>query len=241
MKFVLRYVLIIIAFAILAELNSGKLVSDIKGFFHPSTENIFPDPYIDTIPNEYQRLLKVKTDDNSKLSFLHTIGYGLSYPISDFIQGKQYYLQVLKISDNWTLPLKSSIKEYYVSAQNSGFSLYDAQTPINYSLKPVKPNNQITLSLKLLGKNTRVIQKNDSVAYYYSLFKNFSIQFNLSDSNIIYAEPKGNNLLSNTFLPLEILFIKRDHKLFLLTLSDYKEDAQTDFQPGLLYNLIKNK
>jgi len=237
-KKILRFILFFICLFILAEFNSGTLVNDVKDIFKAFHENVVDSTYTAaTIPKDYLGLLNMKLDFEGD----NTFGYKSGYPISNLIYNKEYYLHIFKLSNSFDFSLRAAIKDFFINASHSGSALLDNRSTVNYSYQSVPQDNITTVDLKLLGKQTQIIQKNDSVAYYYSQFMNFSIQYKLSDPYIIYGEPKSNSFFSNTFLPLEILFLKKNHKLYLLTMSVNSEVQTKNYPKGMLYNLIKNK
>jgi hypothetical protein len=250
MKVLLRFVLIFIGAFILVELNSNNLISDIKGLFHKNAVSFFSSSYssryTDTIPNDYLQILHLdtnccKSSDTSELYIQHMTMNTLIGPIATFVYKKQYYLQVRTLSDSFNLSLNNLINQYNISPKHLyGYIESENESAINYSHRLSQQQNIKTIYLKLLGKSNRLILKNDSIAYYCSLFTKFSIQYN--DPNAfteIYAETKGGNLFHTEFLPLEILFLKRDNKLYLLTMSVLNDNQNTKYSPGMLYNLIK--
>src|SRR6202042_2374798 len=108
----------------------------------------------------------------------------------------------------------------------------DDRTDMKFYYKSSKPKTPGNIYLDLFGDSTRVLEKNDTIAYYYSKCSSFSIKFNPKDPNDMYGESQSQ--ISGE-VPLEILFLKRDTKLFMLTLSCKK--ANTDLNPNMLYDL----
>lgn len=256
MKFFLRYLLIIIAVIVLYELNSGALISDIKGLF-----NVDRDPNdlikesgtiyftIDTIPKEYKGILNIKNGEDKypDSSDFHLDGImtdRLRSPILFLSYKKQFYIQVYKMSSSYNLSLTNAIQENFVkyAIKNSGWYYLNDQSAINYKYKYLflKPD---TIFLNIDGLQNKIIKKNDSVAYYYSNFKDFGIRYKKSRKNNIYAETKDEGFFagSNNYHPIELLFIKRDHSFYFLSMGALDVDKQPKFKPGLLYNLFNNE
>lgn len=252
MKIFFRIAVIFLGVIILMELNTNSLFSDMKGFFHKSSDTLSFKNYSarDTgkIPGLYVQLLHLKNDsckysDTSQMylndATTNSI-IGLTY---EFVYKRKYYLQISELSNSFYTSLNSAVilynnypKPYY------GYIESDDRSAVNYT-RSVHPNKSIAaIYLKLLGKNTRAIIKNDTVACYYSSFTKFSIQYNTSDApSEIFAETKGSNLFYTDLLPMEILFLKKDHKLYLFTMSLFQEGNNVAYKPGMLYNLINNK
>jgi hypothetical protein len=144
------------------------------------------------------------------------------------------------MDSSFTSSLKSVLKEAYVNAQrsyNTPYALYN-ESAVEYLYKLSQPIKPTMIFLKLLGKNNQTILKNDSIADYYSMFKNFSIQYKRTGLFDIYGETKGNSLFSYTLQPIELLFIIRANNLYLLMMSAYIQDEDTKYSPRMLYNLI---
>lgn len=251
MKIFLRYVLIMIGVIILMELNSNSLISDIKGFFqkspYPSSSMSYTSSDTDTIPGDYLQILHLKKNccnytSTSQLFLQHMAMNPLIGPVSSFVYKRNYYLHVCKLSNSFTLSLNNVIYLSNISPkQLYGFRESDEQSAVDYLHKLIPPPQNITtIYLKLLGKNNHIIFKNDSVACYYSMFTKFSIQYNNQDDPTeILAETKGSNPFYTNLLPMEILFLKKDNKLYLLAMSVFNDVQDLKYSPGMLYNLIK--
>jgi len=97
----------------------------------------------------------------------------------------------------------------------------------------VPPANSEDLHTYLFGDNTQVIKKNDTIAYYYSKCRSFSVKFGTQDLNDIYGECKSQSL---SYVSLEIAFLRRKNKLFMIILSS--KDASTDLKPGTLKTIM---
>ncbi|HEY2581033.1 MAG TPA: hypothetical protein VGI43_04465, partial [Mucilaginibacter sp.] len=95
------------------------------------------------------------------------------------------------------------------------------------------PGSPQNIYLDLFGGSTHVLKKNDTIAYYCSRCRNFSIKFGVQQPVDIYGECK-----SQTFseVPIEILFLKKDKKIYMLVLS--AKNANTVLKQGMLYSLL---
>lgn len=240
---------------LLYELNSGTLISDTKGLFtidHDPNDLIKESGTtyftMDTIPKEYNEILNIKKGDNkySGNSDFHIDGImidTLRSPILFLDYKKQFYIQVYKMSASYSLSLKDAIQETFVNLpiKNYGSFYSDDKSGVNYEYKYLFLNPD-TLFLNIYGEQNKIILKNDSIAYYHSNFKNFAIKYKQSRKNNIYGETKDEGFFaeSNNYHPVELLFIKRDHSLYFFSMAALNIDKQPKFQPGLLYDLIKN-
>lgn len=250
MKLFFRIILMAFGAYILIELNSNSLLSDVKSFFHKNSNRFSFDDYTSSdtgkISSTVVQILHLKDDSCKKTDTSQIYLYNASFnrligPAYGFVYKKQYYLHICKLTDSFSQPLNNVIKQNDISAKHCyGYIESDNESAVDYSHKITANQNITSIYLKLLGKNNRLVLKNDSVACYYSLFTTFSIQYNnLNARGEIYAETKGSGLFHTDLLPIEILFLKRDHKLYLLTMSAYNDVQDIKYSPGMLYNLIK--
>lgn len=134
--------------------------------------------------------------------------------------------------------LKDAIKDSFSNAYTSIYMRYslDDRTNMKFLYKLTKPPKPKDIYIDLFGDSTKVLKKNDTIAYYFSKCKNFSVKFNFQDPNDIYGECKNQNPDS---VPLEILFLKSHGKLYMLMLSSKR--ANDDLKPGTLFMLLTNK
>jgi len=246
MKKVLKYIIVFIGGWALFELNSGKLLTDITGNAAMEPKETW-DHYTDTVPIDYLQILHLKQEDckytrTSKFYLDKGIINNLRGPMCYFVYNKKYYLQIYSLSDSFTQPVDHTVKQRYVSADNSdSWSTLDNHSAVIYSYPVTLSHKFSGISLKLLGKDNRIILKNDSIAYYYSMFQKFAVQYDGSRQNEIYGESKDSNLFDADLLPIEILFLKRNNHLYLLTMSVYRDEEDNSYKPGMLYNLINSR
>jgi hypothetical protein len=82
---------------------------------------------------------------------------------------------------------------------------------LQYNLQTEKQVSSIYFSF--FGDNTHLIQKNDSLIYYYSDFKNFSIKYKPSNNIDIYGKTNGSE-----GIPVEIMFLRKNESLYFILL-----------------------
>ena len=193
----------------------------------------------DTIPKEYLHVLKLPDNccnsSNGKIAFVKTAVSKYRNPVSSFYIENKYYLQVYKMGTSFNHSLKRAVKESFSDAHfwfYTPYALYNT-TDMEFLYKLTKPQKPQNIYLDLYGDSTHVLKKNDTVVYYYSEGRNFSIKFNLQDKNDIYGECQ-----SKTFseVPIEIMFLKKDDKLYMLILS--ARNASTHLKQGTLDGLF---
>ena len=193
------------------------------------------------VPSEYLQLLHLPDsccNSISKITFVATMGCSYRKPISYFLVESKYYLQIYKMDSSFTSTLTNAVKESYSNVNIWTNTTYDIdnKTDMEFFYKSGKPKKVKNIYFNLFGDSTRVLQKNDTVAYYYSKCTSFSLKFNLQDQNDIYGELKSDN---SSEVPLEILFLKKDKRLFLLILSC--KNANSDLNPNMLHDLYFKK
>lgn len=148
----------------------------------------------------------------------------------------QFYILIYKLGASNKLSL-SNINENYNYSERPMYSYYiDASTNKQLQLQYKLGNAEEISSLyfALYGDHTQALKKNDTVAYYYSSFKNFSIKYQAEAAADIYGKTKGNS--QNSKMPLEIMFLKRNSSLYLILLTNRNYSANLDL--NALYNLI---
>jgi hypothetical protein len=232
------FVTLIVAFLIVVfgSLAISLIVSKIAN--RGETED--PIVWTDTIPKEYLQLLKLPdtccTTANGNIVYVQTTAKKYRNPISSFYIGNKYYLQVYKMDTSFNYSLKNEIKESRSDADMSTFYtpyILDERTDMKFLYNANKPHKPKNIYLDLYGDSTHVLKKNDTIAYYYTDCKNFSIRFTPEGENDIYGECKSRNLSE---MPLELMFIKKKSNLFMVILSD--SHANTHLKHGILYDLF---
>jgi hypothetical protein len=199
-----------------------------------------PIVWIDKIPKEYLQLLKLpdtccKTA-NGNTVFVQTTAKKYRNPISSFYIENKYYLQVYKMDTSFNYSLKNEIKESRSDADMSTFYtpyVLDDRTDMKFLYNANKPHKPKNIYFDLYGDSTHILKKNDTIAYYYTNCRNFSIKFNIQDQNDIYCECKSQSFSE---VPFELMFLKQGTDLYMLTLS--ATNASTKLKQGMLYNLI---
>ena len=196
--------------------------------------------YTNNIPNAYLKVLRLEkrniNDTTSKLYFYGSMESETLNTVSYFIYKKDFFLQIIKLKNNFTLSLKHSIDEKLddegdLSLFSSYFEDDDSQVDFQYQPNPIVLNK---IHLNLDGRNFKVLLKNDSASYYYSDIKNFSIRYNRYEFGI-NGKTKRDWLLT-PYLSMEIMFLVQDRSLYLIILSDFKYRGK--FRNGELRNLI---
>jgi hypothetical protein len=186
-----------------------------------------------TAPDEYLKLFKNRNKlvlDESKESRRRNT-------ISEFYYNKNFLVQVYKIDTVNDLSVKKIVNESFSPSSMSigneySQDLNNAEFEIGYREGPKERISNIFFTL--FGDSTGIIEKNDSLAYYYSKFENFSIRYGINSPKDIYANIKED--FKNHKAPLELMFLKRNRNLYVILLGAVNEQIPTP--RDMLYNLI---
>ena len=229
MKIFIRPLLIFLHLSFICQLYSCSDQGEIEDSSNSSNKT----------PSEYLQLLKLPDSccnkQNDSIVFIETWTWKYRNPVSFFYVSSRYYLQLYKMDTAFNYSLKNAIKEVFSNAHSWTYTPYiiDDRTKMEFLYKETKPLKPKNVYLDLFGDSTQVIRKNDTIAYYYSKCVNFSIKFDPQKPMDIYGESHSER---KNEIPLEIMFLRRNNKLYLLLLS--AKDDESKIKPGTLNNLL---
>jgi hypothetical protein len=214
----------------------------IDRYFHLYSNDVTIDTsiYSNRIPSDYLKILRLSNgccsdSTNGEIYFKQTTEFKHRNSVSNFTYQKRYHFQVYKIDSSYTLSLNKDLLESNTNTDEPIYAVYSLQKEnnINYSYKGsvAKPGK---IYLDIFGNNISKIIKNDTIACYYAMMRNFSIRFNKDAKPDIYGSTIE-SMFSKNYQPIEILFFKRRYDLYLLIMSK----ADKNYQKGTLLNLIK--
>lgn len=187
--------------------------------------------YSKMVPKEYWDLFLDKKNiiSDSSLTSKHR------NLVTEF-HNNQFYILIYKLGTSNKLLLSDIYEKYNFSKRPMNSWYTDASTnrelQLQYKLGNVEEIS--SLYFALYGDHTQTLKKNDTVAYYYSIFKNFSIKYQAEEKVDIYGRVKGNS--QDSKMPLEIMFLKRNNNLYFILLTNRNDSINLD--PNALYNLI---
>jgi hypothetical protein len=184
-------------------------------------------------PREYLNLFL----NNKNLICINTVTSKHRNPIAEF-QLDQLRLQVVKLDTIDNLRVPDILKENFVATQmsmNTYFTDYFNDKEISVNYKRGYRETAKTVFFTLFGDKTQIIEKNDSIAYYYSNFKNFSIRYGVSAKIDIYGKIKENS--QKNAAPIEIMFFKHNESLYLILL--FPEDRNSRLDTHVLSKLVR--
>ena len=187
---------------------------------------------LNTDPEHYFELFNSKA--KQKLVLNTTLSLKFRNAISLFNYDQKYSIQVTKINTVKNFEIKKDIIALNTNTQgvNGVFvPFYEKNFLANYKSISMEKASKIYLILE--GDTIKTI-KNDSVAFYNLNVGKLAVQFKLTGNelNEIHYESVSGNAALN------LLFLKRNGKLFFLTLSSKEANAKID--PDLLLKLINN-
>ncbi|MFB9841091.1 hypothetical protein [Mucilaginibacter ginsenosidivorans] len=156
-------------------------------------------------------------------------------PVTEF-HTEKYYIQVYRIPSSAKFSTKSNIiyKTNNTSEMSRNTYYVDATTisqfKVKYKLDSTQPISSLYFSL--FGSQTQLIRTNDSIAYYFSNFSNFSIRF--KEGNVIDIYGKVGN--KNREIPIEIMFLKRKECIYFILLAN--RNFSLHLEHNALFDLI---
>lgn len=192
--------------------------------------------YSKRVPPEYVKLLS----NNGQFAIDRTDESKRRNPISEYFYKGKFYLQIYKIDTLGDLSIDKIIKEKFESTKasfNTDYIQFENNTPfvISYKLEN-KPKNISEVYFTLFGSDTKVLRKDQNMAYYYSKFENFSIRYHQVGQKDIYGNMKDN--FQGKHISCEIMFLKENKNLFYILLSAL--DDKTNLDMNMLYNLVRS-
>jgi len=193
-----------------------------------------PESVSQVAPKSYLQLFTGK----DKPSSLTTFSTKLRNPISELAY-KDYRLLIYKIDSlrDSNKNLNNIVKESYKDTKDN-FGSY--RSVVEYGDIPdmyvqmAAPDKPEHIFLNLFGRHTRTIAKNDSVAYYSSDFKNFFIKYKPDGGEEFYGKATEHD--DDATKPLELMFLKRNHNLYLILMFPGK--GASKLPSGILSNLL---
>jgi hypothetical protein len=174
------------------------------------------------VPDYYLNLFQQKARGKIKLTTsLEHIGRDT---VCDFLYDGKYYIALYTISRSYDFSLQNSLRESFseISVEYS-IPFYDngihsvgirSRAYINGTAEVNPSNILITFSGDRFSKN----EKNDSIADYFFECKNLSIKYKESVHQDVFVEAEGHT-------PLEVMFIKKEKKLFLIFITTKKDST----------------
>ena len=166
------------------------------------------------IPDDYAGLFKHK----DKLSSDGTVNTRFRNAVADIKYDNKYFIQVYKIDTIFNHSLSDLITESYQDQHityDQSYTETDYHKPFSFSYKVGQVEKISAILLNIFGNGTQIIEKRDSIAGYYSNFKNLSIEYGKNQAQDNYIKPKDDK----ESMPISVYFIKKNHSLYLIILA----------------------
>lgn len=187
------------------------------------------------IPNDYMQLFGNIGD----LSLDQTIISKRRNPIVQFNYGKNFRINVYRTNQLSDSKIGEITTETYLNNHISyglNYNLVDGLNQYEILCKSGFQDKVSKIYINLFGDDTRIISKNDTLAYYYSKVENFYIKYQPNSPQDFFGSIKEKSV--GIKIPMEIMFIKRNKNTYLILLS--ADDTGTALKPGTLLGLLAN-
>jgi len=183
--------------------------------------------------SEYNNLFAVEVQD--KLQEPYVYKSKIREPESNYILPDDFHLTVKKIDLRFDKSLSEIIKLEYKQSQHieQPFSSYSEDSRLNLQATEREIDTVSTISLRYQGISIITMAKNDTLVCYYLRFKRISISYDGNSYSDIWGESQG-----ATDAVISLAFLKKKKSLYIIMLFKTK-DENRDFQPDMLYSLIK--
>ncbi|MBS1522755.1 MAG: hypothetical protein JST50_17280 [Bacteroidetes bacterium] len=187
------------------------------------------------IPNDYMQLL----GNIKSLSFEQTIISKRRNPIAQFNYRNKFRINVYRVNQFSDLKIGEITTETYLNNHISyglNYNLVDELNQYEILCKSGFQDKVSKIYINLYGDDTRIISKNDTLAYYYSKAENFYIKYQPNSPQDFFGSIKEKSI--GVKIPMEIMLIKRNKNIYLILLS--ANDAGIALKPGTLLTLLAN-
>ncbi len=183
-----------------------------------------------TLPDHYLNLFQQKARGKIKLmTSLEHIGRDT---VCNFLYDREYYIALYTLSRSYDFSLQNSLRESFgESSVESGTPFYDNDinsVGIRHRIYVddsdyVKPSN---IFISFAGARFSKGEKNDTIADYFFECKNLSIKYGVNGHQEVFVEAKG-------YKPLEIMFLKKEKKMFLIFITTKKDSMSFHHAIGI--------
>lgn len=189
---------------------------------------------LNSLPHDYNKLFN--NSIREKLYHSKTVGFKLRNPISYIDYDNNFDLEITKINCKPSFNIEKDIME---SHEEPSATMAESYLPNNISnittnYNPESNTIASKIYLSLVGDSVTTIVKNDSLACYTLKSKNVTIQYSPNGVKEIFIEKKD-FYTSNE--PIEIMFLKRNSRLYYLFLASKNEDSK--LSPNMLFNIVR--
>ena len=182
------------------------------------------------LPGYYLNLFQPKIRGKIKLmTSLEHIGRDT---VCDFLYNQEYYIALYTLSRSYDFSLQNSLQESFSESTvefGTPFYVNDINfVGIRHRIHVNESDNGklSNIFISFGGSGLSKSEKNDTIADYFFECKNLSIKFKGNGRQDFFVDANGNK-------PLEIMFLKKEKKLFLIFITTKKDFASFDHEIGL--------
>jgi hypothetical protein len=202
---------------------------------YQKTLQLHPTILSQTLPDYYLNLFQQKA--RGKIKLITSLEHVGRDTVCNFLYDRKYYVAVYMLSRSYDFSLQNFLQESFIeSSVEFGIPFYDNninsvgirhRVYVNDSDNN-KPSN---IFISFAGEGFSRNKKNDTIADYFFKCKNLSIKYKATGHQEVFVEANG-------YEPLEVMFLKKEKKLFLIFITTKKESMSFDHAIGIsLFNL----
>lgn len=187
-----------------------------------------------TLPDYYLNLFQQKA--RGKIKLVESLEHIGKDTVCDFLYDQKYYLALYTLSRSYDFSLQKSLRESFgENSQEFSTPFYDNE--INFvgisnriSVNDNDNDKPSNIFISFGGSGFSKSEKNDTIADYFFKCKNLSIKYKTNGHQEVFVNANGSK-------PLEIIFLKKEMKLFLIFITPKKDF--TSFNHEISISLFK--
>jgi hypothetical protein len=173
-----------------------------------------------TFPDYYSNLLQQNV--RSKINWITSIEHIGRDTVCNFLYDQKYYVALYMLSRSYDFALQNSLKENFSeSSRELGTPFYDNAihfVGISHRMLVTDDDKPSNIFISFGGSGFSKSEKNDTIADYFFECKNLSIKYKANGTQEIFVDANG-------YKPLEIMFLTKERKLFLIFITTKKDLA----------------
>ena len=175
-----------------------------------------PTIFSQTLPDYYLDLFQLKA--RGKIHLMTSLEHIGRDTVCNFLYDQKYYVALYTLSRSYDFSLQNSLRESFSeSSEEVGVPFYDNQ--INFVgishrifVTASDNNERSIIFISFGGSGFSKSEKNDTIADYFFECKDLSIKYKANGHQEVFVQANG-------YRPLEITFLKKERKLFLIFIT----------------------
>lgn len=173
-----------------------------------------------TLPDYYSNLFQQKVKDKIHLTTsLEHIGRDT---VCNFLYDQQYCIALYRLSRSYDFSLQNSLRESFSeNGVEVGTAFYVNQinfVGIQHRVLVTDNDKPSNMFISFGGSGFSKGEKNDTIADYLFECRNLSIKYEVNGHQEVFVDANGDK-------PLEIMFLKKEKKLFLAFITTKKDST----------------